>query len=85
MNRARELVLLALGSPAEPDPKAALEIVLEAIQAEAHTIAAEDATDARPLALACRLEALKAFVSTHMVVGWRDVKPTVATKPEAAE
>ena len=72
MSRDRELVLLALGSPREPDAQAALEIVLESIYAEAHTIADKDMTDSRPLALACRLEALKEFVSDFMTVKWAE-------------
>lgn len=69
----RELILLALGSPREPDAKAALEIVLEAIHSEAVALSHEDMggpTGAHRLALACRLEALKELVSEFVTVNW---------------
>jgi hypothetical protein len=73
----RNIVLLALGSPAEPDAKAALEIVLESIHAEASALADMDVssaspTSARQLALSCRLEALKEFVSEFVTVQWTE-------------
>ena len=84
MSLDRELVLLALGSPREPDAKAALDIVLESLYEEANTIAGENTKDSRPLALACRLEALKEFVGEYFVVGWSEATPA-AMKAEAAE
>jgi hypothetical protein len=65
-------MLLALGSPVEPDAKCALEIVLEALYEEADTFAHEHTDSARGLALACRLKALKAFVSRCMAVTWTE-------------
>ncbi|MEI9950622.1 MAG: hypothetical protein WDO74_17000 [Pseudomonadota bacterium] len=77
MSLDRELVLLALGSPREEDAKSALEIVLEAIRSEAEALAdldtsSDSPTSARSLALACRLEALKEFVTEFMTVTWRE-------------
>ena len=67
----RELLLLAFGSPAEPDAKCALEIVLEAIHEEAEALSNERMKLARDLALACRLEALKTFVADYLDVSWK--------------
>ncbi|HEY4102542.1 MAG TPA: hypothetical protein VGM44_01580 [Polyangiaceae bacterium] len=68
----RSTLQLALGSPAEPHAKSALEIIVEALHAEANAFAETDTTDPRGLALACRLEALKAFVDEYLTVEWKD-------------
>ena len=70
-------MLLAFGSPVEPDANAALQIVLEAIHSEAWSLADMDCSSASPtsvrrLALACRLEALREFVSQCMTVKWAE-------------
>jgi len=70
-------MLLALGSPEEPDANAALGIVLESIQAEASALADQDVsntspTSARRIALSCRLEALKVFVDEYVTVKWTE-------------
>ena len=75
MSLDREMMLLAFGSPAEPNAEAALAIILEAIHSEAAALSDADAQSASPtavrrLALACRLEALKEFVSRFVAVKW---------------
>ena len=77
MIRDRNIVLLAFGSPAESNAKVALDIVLESIHAEASALADMDTSSASPtsvrqLALSCRLEALKTFVSEFVTVQWAE-------------
>lgn len=75
MSRHRDALLLALGSPEEPDAKAALAIVLESLQAEASALAdsyTSKLTGARQIALSCRLEALKKFVDEYVTVKWAE-------------
>ena len=75
MSRARSQMLLALGSPDEPEAQPAIEIVLESLHAEAVALSDEDTsspTATHRLALACRLEALKGFVADHVRVTWRE-------------
>ena len=75
MSLDREMMLLAFGSPADPNADAALSIVLEAIHSEAAALADLDTaspTAVRRLALSCWLEALKEFVSKFMTVKWTE-------------
>ena len=71
----RNLMLLAFGSPDEPDANAALGILLEVIHSEASALADHDMTGptaVRRLALACRLEALKDFVQECVTAKWTE-------------
>jgi hypothetical protein len=60
-----------MGSPDEPKADCALDILVEILHAEAHALADADASDPKPLALACRLEALKEFVNEYLKVEWK--------------
>ena len=79
--KTRELLLLALGSPRETNPQCALEIALDALHSETRVLSDADTSSvasAHLLAIVCRLEALREFVTECLSVRW-------AAKPEAAQ
>lgn len=62
----REIMIEAFGAPADPDANVALELILDALRADAVALPDGDET----IRLACKLRALCSFVEKYLTVSW---------------
>jgi len=86
-NKARDLILQALGSPATDDAPLALGCVLDSLHAEAEMLQMGENlgqhAELLNIAHATRLKALEEFISDYLTVSWRET--AAEAKPKAAE
>jgi hypothetical protein len=78
-----ETLIAALGAPSDPNANDALALVLHAL----HDEAVELGDEGPEIKLACRMEALIAFVEKYLAVSWSAaaLKAVAPAQPEASE